>query len=123
MKRGPRRKRRERDLELALAFLGAPRIDEIRLDNVIDEHIKRVLAATDDNLSLSADLLGMHRRSLQRYARRRQLRAPKRRGAQQRSAAKRGVKKRVAKKRVAKKRVAKKRVAKRGAKKRGAKKR
>jgi len=68
-------KRREQDRALALAYLAVPKPDEIRLDRVIDEHIKRILDGADGNLSLAADLLGMHRRSLQRYARRRKIRA------------------------------------------------
>lgn len=79
MKRRPRGQRRARDRELALAYLGIRSAAEIQLDRVIDEHIERVLDAADGNLSLAADLLGMHRRSLQRYARRRKLRARARR--------------------------------------------
>src|SRR2546421_12956076 len=81
MKRRRRQKRREHDRGLALAYLAVGSIDEIRLDRVIDDHVKRILVATDGNLSLAADLLGMHRRSLQRYARRRKLRPPGRAGA------------------------------------------
>jgi transcriptional regulator with GAF, ATPase, and Fis domain len=77
MKRRRVGKRRAQDRELALAYLAVASVDEVRLDRVIDEHIKRILDATDGNLSLAADLLGMHRRSLQRYARRRKIR-PKR---------------------------------------------
>jgi transcriptional regulator with GAF, ATPase, and Fis domain len=76
----PQGKRREQDQKLALAFLGAPAPASIRLDHVISEHIKRVLEATDGNLSLGAVLLGMHRRSLQRYARRTKLRTRRKRG-------------------------------------------
>ncbi|MCU1277411.1 MAG: hypothetical protein JWM53_957 [bacterium] len=57
--------------DLAIAYMGATNIDELRLKRVIDTHIRRVLDATDENLSAAADLLGMHRRSLQRYVRRR----------------------------------------------------
>lgn len=70
-----RLKRRDHDRALALAYLGVGSVDEVRLDHVIDEHVERVLAASDQNLSLTADLLGMHRRSLQRYVRRKQKRA------------------------------------------------
>ncbi len=99
---GPRQKRREHDRELAIAYLGVGSVDEVRLDRVIDEHIERVLAASDQNLSLTADLLGMHRRSLQRYVRRKQRTSRKRAGGKQRAGAKqragrkqrRGVKKR-----------------------------
>lgn len=83
----PRQKRREHDRELALAYLAVDSVDEVRLDRVIDEHIKRVLVATDQNLSLTADLLGMHRRSLQRYVRRQQQRG---RPKKKRAKAKRG---------------------------------
>ena len=68
---------------MALAFLGATSADEVHLKRVIDVHISRVLAAADGNLSLAAKLLGMHRRSLQRHARRKQMkgrRKKKRRG-------------------------------------------
>jgi transcriptional regulator with GAF, ATPase, and Fis domain len=75
----PQKKRREQDRQLALAYLGTPSSSEIRLDEVIAEHIKRVLEATDGNLSLAATLLGMHRRSLQRYARRTHLRTRRKR--------------------------------------------
>lgn len=74
MPRSSRQNRREQDRELALAYLAVGSIDEIRLDRVIAEHIRRVLGATDHNLSLAADLLGMHRRSLQRYVRRQESR-------------------------------------------------
>jgi ActR/RegA family two-component response regulator len=60
--------------ELALAYLGAPDPRDVVLSHVEDSHIKRVLDACDGNLSLAAELLGMHRRSLQRYERRRQKR-------------------------------------------------
>jgi transcriptional regulator with GAF, ATPase, and Fis domain len=80
----PQKKRREQDRQLAIAYLGSPSPSEIRLDEVIADHIKRVLEATDGNLSLAAKLLGMHRRSLQRYARRTQLRT-RRRGSSRKS--------------------------------------
>lgn len=73
------RKRARNGGDLALAYLGATNAAEIRLTRVVDQHIARVLDAADDNLSLAADLLGMHRRSLQRYMRRRQPRARSRR--------------------------------------------
>ena len=69
MKRS-RRLTREEHRELALAYLGAASADEVRLRSVVAAHIERVLAASDHNLSLAAELLGMNRRSLQRYARR-----------------------------------------------------
>lgn len=78
MRRGSSRSRAEQARNLALAFLGATSADEVQLDRVIDAHIRRVLGATDENLSLAAKLLGMHRRSLQRHARRRKLRAGRR---------------------------------------------
>jgi ActR/RegA family two-component response regulator len=58
--------------DLALAYLGVQHAGEVRLKNVIDEHIARVIAASDDNVSAAAKLLGMHRRSLQRHLRRRE---------------------------------------------------
>jgi ActR/RegA family two-component response regulator len=78
MNRRPRQTREEHR-ELALAYLAAVSADEIRLRRVVAAHIERVLDATDHNLSLAADLLGMNRRSLQRYARRKQERSPSRR--------------------------------------------
>ena len=79
-KRIPRRRARaDLDRNLAIAYLGALELDEIRLKRVIDEHIQRVLTAADNNLSLAASLLGMHRRSLQRYLRRKRPARPKRR--------------------------------------------
>ena len=94
------KERRAHDRELALAYLGAVSADEMRLDQVIDDHIKRVLDATNQNLSLAADLLGMHRRSLQRYARRKQLRTRRagKQGPVKRRAAKRHSAKTAAKK-------------------------
>jgi ActR/RegA family two-component response regulator len=68
--RRQRGKRREADRDLALAFLGAHNATDVELQTVIDRHIARVLAAADGNLSVTADLLGMHRRSLQRIERR-----------------------------------------------------
>ncbi|HEX9105562.1 MAG TPA: hypothetical protein VF997_25295 [Polyangia bacterium] len=97
MPRRPRQRRRAHDRELALAYLAVGSADEVLLDRVIDAHIKRVLEASNQNLSLSADLLGMHRRSLQRYVRRKQQRAKRaatKRAATKRAAAKRGTAKR-----------------------------
>ena len=71
MKRRPRQTR-EQSRELALAYLAAVSADEVRLRSVVSAHIERVLEASDHNLSLAAELLGMNRRSLQRYARRKQ---------------------------------------------------
>jgi ActR/RegA family two-component response regulator len=73
------RKRPDRGGDLALAFLGALNADDVRLKRVVDRHIARVLDAADQNLSLAAKLLGMHRRSLQRYVRRKRPRTRKRR--------------------------------------------
>jgi ActR/RegA family two-component response regulator len=70
MKRRPNRKRADDARDLALAIFGATNADDVRMQRVIDRHIARVLDAADGNLSLAADLLGMHRRSLQRYERR-----------------------------------------------------
>jgi ActR/RegA family two-component response regulator len=66
----PRRKQAAHARDLALAFLGANNATDVQLQIVIDRHIARVLDASDGNLSLGAKLLGMHRRSLQRYERR-----------------------------------------------------
>jgi ActR/RegA family two-component response regulator len=63
---------------MALAILGATNADEVRLKYVVEQHIKRVLGAADDNMSLAAKLLGMHRRSLQRHALRKRLAARRR---------------------------------------------
>ena len=63
---------REQHRELALAYLGTATVDDVRLRSIVAAHIERVLEASDHNLSLAADLLGMNRRSLQRYARRKQ---------------------------------------------------
>ncbi|MCU1280045.1 MAG: hypothetical protein JWM53_3591 [bacterium] len=68
--RTSRTARRAQALDLAIAYLGAQHAHRIRLKHVINEHIARVLEATDDNLSAAAKLLGMHRRSLQRMLRR-----------------------------------------------------
>ena len=76
--KSPRQKRADHARDLALAFLGANNAPDVQLQIVIDRHIARVLDAADGNLSLAAKLLGMHRRSLQRYAQRKR---PKRRRA------------------------------------------
>ena len=76
MRRRSSRQRAEHAKDLALAFLGATSADEVHLKRVVDAHISRVLRATDENLSLAAKLLGMHRRSLQRHALRKRLRRP-----------------------------------------------
>ncbi len=81
MRQTLRRQRSGHRRELALAYLGALSAADVYLDRIIDEHIARVLAATDENLSTAAELLGMHRRSLQRYVRRKAARARKRAGA------------------------------------------
>jgi ActR/RegA family two-component response regulator len=57
--------------DLALAFLGARSAQDVRMRHVVAEHIARVLDATNGNLSLTAQLLGVNRRTMQRYARRR----------------------------------------------------
>ena len=67
MKRDSHPNRRTHHRNLALAIFGAMNAGDLRLKRVIDQHIARVLAAADGNLSLAAELLGMHRRSLQRY--------------------------------------------------------
>lgn len=75
-----RRSRFDDARDLALAFLGARRATDVHLKVVIDRHIARVLDAADGNVSLTAGLLGMHRRSLQRYARRKNQRRRRRTG-------------------------------------------
>jgi ActR/RegA family two-component response regulator len=65
-----RSKRRRQEIALALACLAATTAVDAKLDIVIDRHITRVMKATDHNISLAAEVLGMHRRSLQRYLRR-----------------------------------------------------
>ncbi|MCU1277072.1 MAG: hypothetical protein JWM53_618 [bacterium] len=70
MSRRPRQQRSEQARDLALAIFGATNADDVRMQRVIESHIARVLDAADGNLSLSAKLLGVNRRTLQRYARR-----------------------------------------------------
>jgi ActR/RegA family two-component response regulator len=70
MKRHPRRKRAAQARDLALANLGATNAADVQLDRRIDAHITRVLSAADGNLSLTADLLGVNRRTMQRYTKR-----------------------------------------------------
>jgi ActR/RegA family two-component response regulator len=79
MEHRARRAQPNQGRDLALAYLGATNAGDVVLDRIIDGHILRVLDATDGNLSLAADLLGMHRRSLQRYLRRKRPVARKRR--------------------------------------------
>jgi ActR/RegA family two-component response regulator len=55
--------------ERALERLCLPH-DEVVLANVLDEHIRRVLWAAHGEVSLAAQLLGLHRRSLQRMIQR-----------------------------------------------------
>jgi transcriptional regulator of acetoin/glycerol metabolism len=57
--------------DLALSFLGVRSIDDVRIERVTSRHIARVLDATNGNLSLTATLLGINRRTMQRYMRRR----------------------------------------------------
>jgi ActR/RegA family two-component response regulator len=70
-------KRADQARDLALAIFGATYAADVQLKRVIDQHIARVLTAADGNLSLAAKLLGMHRRSLQRYERRKRPRRRK----------------------------------------------
>ena len=58
----------------ALRRFGAKHLRELRLREVLDAHIQRVIRACGGNISLASKLLGVHRRSLQR-----RLNAPKRR--------------------------------------------
>lgn len=51
---------------MALGRLGVSSIDELSASRVNEDHVNRVIAACDGNLSMAAKLLGMHRRSLQR---------------------------------------------------------
>jgi hypothetical protein len=53
----------------ALERLCLPHRDVV-LANVLDEHIQRVLWASRGEVSLAAQLLGLHRRSLQRMLQR-----------------------------------------------------
>lgn len=69
-KRKNAQKRREYDRNVAIASLGLRYASEAKLEGVEVRHIKKVLAATDGNISLAADLLGMPRRTLQRIMRR-----------------------------------------------------
>jgi len=46
-------------------------LDDVSMRSIVDRHIVRVLDAADGNLSVAADLLGINRRTMQRYARRR----------------------------------------------------
>jgi transcriptional regulator of acetoin/glycerol metabolism len=64
---------------LALSFLGVRSINEVHLDRVVDRHVERVLDAANGNLSLTAAILGVNRRTMQRYMRRRR-RPVRRRG-------------------------------------------
>lgn len=68
--RSTRKSTRDHNRDLALAYLGALDVSEVRLRSVVDAHINRVLAATDGRLSTASELLGIHRRSLERYVRR-----------------------------------------------------
>jgi hypothetical protein len=57
-----RQKRATHSRDLALAIFGTANADDVRMQRVIDRHIARVLDAADNNLSLAANLLGIHRR-------------------------------------------------------------
>jgi ActR/RegA family two-component response regulator len=63
--RGPRSSWR-RQIELALASLGETDRSAIRLDNIVDQHLRRVLDACDGNRSIAARLLGINRKTLAR---------------------------------------------------------
>jgi ActR/RegA family two-component response regulator len=71
MKKRRSARRRGHPRELALAYLGARSLDDVSMRSIVDRHIVRVLDAADGNLSVAADLLGINRRTMQRYARRR----------------------------------------------------
>ena len=66
-----KRKQQAHSRNLALAYLGARSAVEVRLDKIVDDHIERVIASTDGNISTAAALLGVNRRSLQRRQARR----------------------------------------------------
>jgi ActR/RegA family two-component response regulator len=68
-RRSSNRARYQRDL--ALAYLGAVNASDVRLKRVVDEHIERVLEASNYNRATAAELLGVHRRSIERYVRKR----------------------------------------------------
>lgn len=51
---------------MALSRLGVSSAEELSAVHVTREHISRVMTASEGNLSMTAKLLGMHRRSLQR---------------------------------------------------------
>jgi ActR/RegA family two-component response regulator len=65
---------------LALAQLCALSERDVNLARVVADHIARVLDAADGNLSLAAELLGVNRRTMQRYKRRQRSRSRARRG-------------------------------------------
>lgn len=67
-------------VDLTLALLGATNAETVRMKNVVRMHVKRVMDAADGNLSVAAEVLGMHRRSLQRYLRRLERKPRRRRG-------------------------------------------
>jgi ActR/RegA family two-component response regulator len=71
MKRRRRRKPAVNARALALAYLGVSDANEVRLRHVIARHIDRVLEAADGNRSVTAQLLGIDRRTMQRHANRR----------------------------------------------------
>ncbi len=58
---------RETQFAEALLQLGATRPAELHLAQVERAHVKRVMRACLGNVSLSATVLGMHRRTLQRW--------------------------------------------------------
>ena len=76
----PSRRRALRARDLGLAFLEATSAADVALQKRIDGHIARVLDAADGNLSLAAELLGVNRRTMQRYKRRQRSRSRARRG-------------------------------------------
>lgn len=54
--------------QLVAKFFKASRQD-LTLDRVVRRHIRSIMSLTDGNLSAAALLLGMHRRTLQRWLR------------------------------------------------------
>jgi hypothetical protein len=53
-------------LDWVLLKLGVEHLDDLRLSTIVASHIRRILDACDQNVSLAARVLGMSRRGLQR---------------------------------------------------------
>jgi ActR/RegA family two-component response regulator len=63
------------EVSAALKRGGASSLKELQLSAVIEAHVRRVLRAAGGSITLAAQLLGQHRRSLQRTMRRLGIRA------------------------------------------------